>query len=307
MRVSPANLRAFLAGILTIVVWASAYPAIRVGLRAFSPGEVAALRFLTASIVFVIYLAIRRQALPRGRDLLRVSIAGAIGIAAYNLLLNTGELTVSAGAASLIINCMPVFAALLSVFFLNERLRPIGWLGIATSFSGVAIIALRDPHGLHFGLGALLIFLAAFCSAFMGFLQKPLLARYSSIAITACIMWSGALLLTPFLPSAFATASRGPIASTLAVIFLGIFPAAIGYLSWAFVLSRFTLSQTASMLYLIPLATLVISFFWIGEVPSAASLSGGAMAILGVILLTRYGRRPAPAPEPPGIEICESA
>lgn len=301
------NLRALLAGILTIVVWASAYPAIRVGLRAFSPGEVAALRFLTASVVFFLYVAMQKQALPRGRDLLRVLLAGAIGIAAYNLLLNTGELTVNAGVASLIVNCMPVFAALLSVFFLHERLRPVGWLGIAISFSGVAIIALHDSHGLHFGSGALLIFLAAFCAAFLGFLQKPLLARYSSIAITACIMWSGALFLAPFLPSALTVAIHGPIAPTIAVIFLGIFPAAIGYLSWAFVLSRFTLSQTASMLYLIPLAALVISFFWIGEVPSAASLGGGTMAILGVILLTRYGRYSAPVLQAPGAEVCESA
>lgn len=297
MPTASSNFRALFAGILTIVVWASAYPAIRVGLRAYTPGQLASLRFLVASIVFGAYLALRRETLPRGWDLLRVTLAGAFGITAYNLLLNTGELTISAGAASLIINCMPVFAALLAVFFLHERVRLIGWIGIAISFGGVAIIAICDPRGLHFGFGALLTFVAAFCSAFMGFLQKPLLARYSSIAITACIMWSGALFLTPFLPSAFSTALHSAPVPTFAVIFLGIFPAAIGYLSWAFVLSRFTLSQTASMLYLIPFATLIISFFWLGEIPNAASIGGGIMSILGVILLTRYGRRSTVVPQ----------
>jgi drug/metabolite transporter (DMT)-like permease len=185
-------------------------------------------------------------------------------------------------------------------------LRPIGWLAIAISFGGVTIIAVCDPHGLHFGFGALLTLIAAFCSAFMGFLQKPLLARYSSLAITACIMWSGALLLSPFLPSAIAVAVHGPTASTLAVAFLGIFPAAIGYLSWAFVLSRFTLSQTASMLYLIPFTTLIIAFFWLGEIPNAASLGGGAMSILGVILLTRYGRSSTAVLKVPPAEVYKS-
>lgn len=288
------NFRAAAAGAVAIVVWAGAYPAIRVGLRAYSPGELAALRYLIASAVLGGYAAVNRQRFPRGRDLLLIMIAGAIGITAYNLLLNTGELTASAGAASLIVNCMPVFAALLSVIFLGERLLPVGWLGIAVSFGGVGIIALGDHGDLHFGLGAILILVAAFCSAVMGLIQKPLLARYSSMAITACLMWSGALFLAPFLPGALRIAVTGPWGPTLATIYLGIFPAAVGYLMWALVLSRLTLSQTAGMLYLIPIIAIAISYFWIGEIPTWSSIWGGVLAIVGVVLLMRYGKRRGP-------------
>jgi drug/metabolite transporter (DMT)-like permease len=289
MRISP-NHRAALAGALAIVLWACAYPAIRVGLRAYPPGELAALRFLVASAVFAVYFIWRRQVLPRGRDLFLVFIAGAIGISAYNLLLNTGELTASAGAASLIVNCMPVFAALLSVLFLGERLGPIGWLGITVSFCGIAVIALCSPDGVHFGFGALLILFAALSAAVMGLIQKPLLGRYSSTAITACIMWSGALLLSPFLPAALRIAAHGPPGPTLAVVFLGLCPAALGYLMWALVLSRLTLSRTASMLYLIPLVAVTVSYFWIGEIPTPSSIWGGGLALAGVALLMRYGK-----------------
>ncbi|MGI8770070.1 MAG: DMT family transporter [Acidobacteriaceae bacterium] len=276
--------------VFTIVVWASAYPAIRVGLRAFTPGQLASLRFLTAAAIFAIYAVARHFRLPRGRDLLRATVAGALGIAAYNLLLNTGELTVSAGAASFIINCMPVFAVLLAVAFLGERLRTLGWIGIVVSFAGVTLIALGDPSGLHFSRGALLILLAALCAALMGFLQKPLLIRYSSISITACMMWSGALLLTPYLPGAFRVARHCSSAPLLAVLYLGVFPAALGYVTWAIVLSRFTLSQTATLLYFIPLAAVVISYFWLKELPSPLSIGGGIVAIAGVALLTRFGK-----------------
>lgn len=305
MRTSP-NLRAALAGALAIVAWGAAYPAIRVGLRAYPPGELAAVRYLVASAVFAVYFAWRRQVLPRGRDLVLVFLAGAIGISAYNLLLNTGELTASAGAASLIINCMPIFAALLSVLFLGERLRPIGWLGIATSFCGIAIIAFGGAERMQFGLGGLLILLAALCGALLGFIQKPLLARYSSPAITACIMWSGVLLLSPYLPAALRIAAHGPRESTLAAVFLGLFPAALGYLMWARVLSHLTLSQTASMLYLIPIVAVAISFFWIGEVPTLSSVWGGGLAIAGVAILIQYGKAAGASSKEPAVRI-ESA
>jgi drug/metabolite transporter (DMT)-like permease len=274
-----------------------------VGLRAYPPGELAALRYLVASVVFAVYLTGRRQVFPRGRDRFLVFLAGAVGIAAYNLLLNTGELTASAGAASLIINCMPVFAALLSVFFLGERLSPVGWLGIAISFCGIGVIALYSPNGMRFGLGGLLILLAALCGALLGFIQKPLLARYTSAAITACIMWSGALLLSPFLPAALRIAAHGPPEPTLAAVYLGLFPAALGYLMWALVLSRLTLAETASMLYLIPVGAVTISFFWIGEVPTPSSIWGGSMAIAGVVLLIQYGKRYRRRFERPAIRV----
>jgi drug/metabolite transporter (DMT)-like permease len=126
MNTRRSTLFAVAAAAVSIITWAAAYPAIRVGLRAFSPGQLAALRFFIATAVFAVYLAFLRPRLPRGMALVRISIAGALGITGYNLLLNTGELTVSASVASFLINCMPVFAALLATIFLRQRLRPIG-------------------------------------------------------------------------------------------------------------------------------------------------------------------------------------
>jgi drug/metabolite transporter (DMT)-like permease len=281
--------RASIAACVTILFWASAYPAIRVGLRVFSPGQLAALRFLIATVLFAVYLAWRRTILPRGRELVRVAVAGAVGIAAYNLLLNTGELTVSAGAASFLINCMPVFASLLAILFLGERLSPMGWLGIAISMTGVFVIASADE--LHFGRGAFLIVGAAFCSALMGLLQKPLMRSYSPPAITACLMGSGALLLSPFLPAALRLATQpGAHDALLAAVFLGVAPAALGYLAWSIVLQHFTLSQTANLLYLIPVVAVLISYVWLHERLSTLSLAGGALAIAGVVVLHRFGR-----------------
>ena len=286
----------------SVCFWASAYPAIRVGLRLFSPGQLASVRFLVAAACFAL-VAVARPALlgtayPRGNALGRLALAGALGIAAYNLLLNTGEQHVSAGAASFLINCMPLFAALLGVLFLGDRLRSVGWFGVALSFGGVAMIAVYTPGGLHAGAGSLLVLGAALCAAAMGFLQKPLLRSFSPVMVTACMMWAGALLLLPWLPGALAAVRDAPLggaAGPLATaVYLGIFPAAFSYIAWAQVLQALPLAQAASVLYLIPPVTLLFSWIWLRERASPWSLLGGALALCGVFLLSRFGRVPAP-------------
>ncbi len=229
---------------------------------------------------------------------MRVALAGALGIAAYNLLLNTGELEVSAGAASFLINCMPVMSALLGICFLGERLRWPGWLGVAASFSGVSLIALSTPGSFHATGGAVLILLAALCAALLGLLQMPLLRVFSPVTVTAWMMWSGAVLLLPWLPGAWRAvqhARPGTAVTPVAVaVYLGIFPAALGYITWAQVLRRLPLAQASGVLYLIPPVTLLLAFVWLGERASALSLAGGALAIGGVFLLSRFGRVAAP-------------
>ena len=126
---------------LTVTLWASSFPAIRVALGAFSPGELAALRYLIASAALALYVVLRRPGWPMRGDLPRIGLTGVLGIAAYNLLLNTGELTVDAGTASFIVNTVPVFTAVFGLVFLYERFRAWGWIGMALSFAGVAVIA----------------------------------------------------------------------------------------------------------------------------------------------------------------------
>ena len=92
---TPSSSAGLLAALATVVLWASAFPTIRVALADFEPVPLASLRFTIASVPMLIWCAVRRPTLPAPRHLLLFLACGAIGIALYNVALNTGQRTVS--------------------------------------------------------------------------------------------------------------------------------------------------------------------------------------------------------------------
>jgi drug/metabolite transporter (DMT)-like permease len=276
---------------ITVFFWAAAFAGIRVGLESYGPGELALLRLLVASVALAVYAAFARMRLPEARDLPAILLAGFLAFALYHVALNVGERTVSAGAASLLINTAPIFTALLATAFLGERLRAIGWIGMVVSFFGATLISAGEGEGYGFDLGAIPILLAAVAVSVYLVIQKPYLAKYGPLAFTTYAVWAGTLLTAVFAPGLLSALRTATPEATLAGVFLGIFPTAVSYVTYAYAFSRMSAPVAVSFLYLIPAMAFLIAWVWLGEVPTPLSAVGGVVALTGILIVNTRGRQ----------------
>ncbi len=275
---------------LTIVFWASAFAGIRAGLQEYSPGHVALVRLLVAAAALLVYAVIVKMPLPELRDLPVTLLGGFLAFTVYHVTLNYGEVTVAAGPASLLVNTAPIFTALLATAFLGERLRIIGWVGMMVSFTGAALIALGEGEGLRFAPGAFIILIAAVSVSIYLVIQKPYLQKYGSLNFTAYAMWAGTLFALVFLPGLASEVQTAPLDATLALVYLGIFPTAIAYVTYAYVFTQLSASRGVSFLYLVGPTAFLIAWIWLGEVPSLLSFVGAGIVLVGVVIVNALGR-----------------
>ncbi len=282
--------RTWAAIVAALLLWASAFAGIRAGLEGgYGPGEVALLRFGTASVALAVYALITRMRPPDRRDIPVIALAGFLGITVYHLALNYGERTVSSGAAALIISASPIFTTLLSSRFLGERITRRGWTGIIISFAGVALISLGEGGGGGLNPDALLILVAAVATSLYFIVSKPPLRRYSGLEFTSYAIWAGTIPMLVFLPGLIETLPTAEPTATMAVVYLGVFPGAIAYVLWAHALSRMPASSLSSFLYAQPVNAALIAWIWLGEIPAALTIIGGIIALVGVMLVNTKG------------------
>jgi drug/metabolite transporter (DMT)-like permease len=287
------HLKEFGAIGIAIFLWGSGFVVIRDVAAFYPPGHLALLRFLVASVVFGVIAFFRKPAIPRIVDVPGIALLGIVGLGVTNFALNAGERTVDAGTTSLILNLDPIFTVLFAWVFLHERITARGWIGVLLGFLGATIIVGSRATEVRLSDGVALIVFVAIASGAYTVLQKGYLSRYGALDLVSYIVWSGTVFFTIFSAGFWSTVAFAPARATIEVIYLGIFPGALAYTAWAFGLSKLSASVTIVFMYLLPLTTIIISWFWLGELPGFFSLGGGLLIIVGVTV-TALADRAAP-------------
>lgn len=271
---------------ITVVLWASAFVGIRAVGETFSPGPLSLGRLLVGAVTLTLLVRPWRHRVPRGRTLGLVVVYGVVWFGAYNVALNAGETYLDAGTAALVVNIGPILIALLAGVLLREGFpRPL-MVGIVLAFAGVALIAVstRGDGGVETAsaTGVVLCVVAAVLYAVGALTQKPTLRTVHpgmSVWMACCI---GAVVCLPYAPGLVDELGRATSHDVLWLVYLGVFPTAIGFTTWSYALRRLTAGQVASTTYLVPAVATGISWALLGEVPAPLAFVGGALCLLGV-------------------------
>jgi drug/metabolite transporter (DMT)-like permease len=289
-KLSLSSLLPSLAVASTITVWAIAFPAIKLALIEMHPLPLASVRYAMATCFAAIWLLWKRPALMPIADLMTSVACGVLGAAGYSVLLNLGQVTVSAGAASFLIKTESIWMAILAVLMLKETFNIWAWAGTLIGFGGIGLIANAQPGGIALGGGAAFVLAAAICSAIGFVLQRKLVQQYGALHVASIMLIAAALTLSPWLPTAVSEMRSASATTVSWVVFLGVFPTAVGQICWSYALGHFGAARAGNFLYLVaPLATL-LAWLMYGEVVSIFTIAGGILVLCGVILVNTRGR-----------------
>ncbi|WP_327638711.1 DMT family transporter [Kribbella sp. NBC_00482] len=275
------------AAAVTVVLWASAFVAIRHVGQEMSAGALTLGRLLIGSVLLGIFVFTRPRRWPAREDWKLLLVCGLLWFGAYNLALNAAERHLDAGTTAMLVNIGPLLIALLAGVLLKECFPRQLVIGSAVAFGGVVLIGLSSSSGKAEVWGVVLCLAAAAAYAIGVVSQKPLLSRLPALEVTwlSCVI--GAVACLPFGPALV----REVRPSTIWwVVFLGAFPTAIAFTTWAYALARTTAGRMGATTYLVPPITIFLGWLLLGERPAPLAYAGGLLCLIGVAV-SRYRRR----------------
>ncbi|WP_405885484.1 DMT family transporter [Streptomyces sp. NBC_01136] len=297
-----AGLLAAGAATVTVVLWASAFVSIRSAGAAYSPGALALGRLLAGSVVLGALCLVRGEGWPPREAWRGIAISGLLWFGFYMCVLNWGEQQVDAGTAALVVNIGPILIALLGARLLGDAMPPRLLAGMAVSFAGAVAVGLSmSGEGGSSVLGVVLCLLAAVGYAAGVVAQKPALGRASALQVTTFGCLVGAVACLPFAGQLVHDFADAPASATLNVLYLGVFPTALAFTTWAYALARTTASRMGATTYAVPALVVAMSWLFLDEVPGVVTLAGGALCLAGVAVSRSRPRATVPrrTPESP--------
>ena len=275
------------AAAVTVVLWASAFIGIRAAGHDFSPGPLALGRMFVGALALTVIAGLAGKIrLPRGRTLAGVIVWGVLWFGLYNLALNTAERTLDAGTASLLVGLAPILIAVFAGISLGEGFPARLLAGIGIAFTGVAGIALATSSGASDTVSVALGLAAAVVYAGSTILQKRLLPKVDSLTMTWLGCLVGAVACLPFAPVLLRELAAAPTSATLSVVYLGVFPTAIAFITWGFALTRTTAGRLGAATYAAAPLAVLMSWAVLGEIPTPSALIGGTLCLTGVLIAT---------------------
>ncbi|MBP7527857.1 MAG: EamA family transporter [Syntrophorhabdaceae bacterium] len=273
-------------------IWGANLVAVKFLLGDLSPVNVILIRFITGSVLLFLLLFFLEDVKVPPRDIWRLTLLGAVGIALYQFLFTFALKYTSAVNVGILINMSPIYGGFLSSLFGYEKFVKKRLLAIVTGFIGVYILMTKGDWASFMGgdvAGNVLALLASLSWALYTILSKPLLEKHSPLKVTAYSMAAGSILLGFFVPSFFdwGELARLSLTGWLIVIFSIIFSIVVAFFLWYRGVARIGASRTMIYQYCVPAFGAIAAYFVLSETLHFSQLIGGSIIFLSVYLARR--------------------
>jgi drug/metabolite transporter (DMT)-like permease len=287
------KLRDTLELLLLSAIWGASFILISLAVQSFSPLWVALIRLIFGSAFLWTVLLSRRRTLPPRRLIGWLLLVALFNNAIPFVFFALGERTVPSSIAALLNATTPIWALLLSISFMKQRLERGAIPGVLLGFFGVILVVYSHGSAVAAGsvrsyaIGILFIALASAGYAIATVLAKAKLAGLDPIGLATTQLSLAGLMILPL-----ALAGPHPVhiqtRSILAGIALGIAGSGLAYLLYYSLLDRISSTRVVSVTYLLP----IWGLFWgsIAHEPiTVMAYIGVAIVIFGLYLLNRRG------------------
>jgi len=225
------------------------------------------------------------------RDLAVLAVL-SLGVLGNHLLTLFGLRYVEAAVGGVIIGAAPAITALLSSLLIRDLPFRVVVLGCAVSFAGVALVSgagQAGGAGANPWLGGLLVVLAQVCWALFSIGGRHVMERFSPLTVNWTTL---AFSLLPQIPLLW-TDQKAMVAGVdsvipsawLAVVFLIVFPTALGQQAWLYGVKGVGPARAGIFINLIPVSALLLSVLILGETLDAVKVAGIGLILAGVWLV----------------------
>lgn len=276
-------------------IWGGTFVAGKVVVSVFSPLMGSLLRYLVACAALLVAAFALEKGLPKltPKQWLATFVLGTLGVFAYNLFFMAALERLPGSRAALLIALNPVITISLSALLLKEHLSPRRWLGVVIALTGVWIVISRghfiDLVAAGIGAGEFFMFGAVTSWALYTIIGRKVLAGLTPLAATNYAALWGTLLLAlisvPQYDQVHLAQFDGRMIGSL--LYLGIGGTALAFVWYYTSIQRCGPSIASIFNNLVPVFGVAISVLLLGEKLLPSMLIGGAIAICGVMMVSR--------------------
>jgi drug/metabolite transporter (DMT)-like permease len=277
--------------VISSIFFSGAFIAGKFSIMEFPVFSLTFFRFLIASTILFLIMYFRGEDLkiPKS-EIPHVVVLSLLGMVGYHVFFFTALKYTSSVNTSLIAASNPIMTTILASIFLKEKVSTKAAFGIVISFIGVAVIVTNGSYevlrNMDFNIGDLYMLIAVLSFSCYFILLKNVLNRIPPMKLTAYVFLFCVLILLPAVIIENPASYIGNVTSKGwgSLLYMATFASVIAYMLQQVSVKRIGPSKTSLYINLIPLFSMIMAYFILGEKVTIQKVLAGAMIISGVII-----------------------